>query len=71
MPDLFMVHDTNRFDEKEAVCVRADSAPGAAVAGAAMLPIPYFYSDGTAPSRTLAVYRAEKVGEFTLRAEEA
>ena len=72
MTDLFVVADTNGFEaEKSGVVVRADSAPEAAVAASAGLPVPYLYSDGTAPPRKLAVYRAEKVGEFNLKAEEA
>lgn len=70
MRDLFVVHDVLSTGDEYAV-VPADSAPEAAVAAANKLPTPYLYSDGTPPARKLSVYRAEKVGEFAIHAEEA
>lgn len=68
MPDLFVVHDTRGSDD--GVCVWADSAPEAAVAAVPKIEIPFVFSDGVAPPRRLSVYRAEKVGEFSIHAEE-
>lgn len=67
MTDLFVVLDVLGT---ERTSVFADSPAEAAVAAASELPTPYLHSDGTPPLRKLAVYRAEKVGEFTLTAEE-
>lgn len=64
--DLFIVHDRMTDLADQAVVVRAPSAPEAVP----HLPVAFRYSDGTAGVRKFSVYRAEKVGEFTLAAEE-
>ena len=68
MPDLYVVFDTRGTDE--GVVVWADTPADAAVAANPNIPTPYVFSDGVAPPRRLAVHRAEKVGEFEIRAEE-
>lgn len=68
--DLFIVHDRMTDLADQAVVVRAPSAPEAVVEAVPHLPVAFRYSDGTAGARKFSVYRAEKVGEFTLAAEE-
>ena len=69
MPDLYVVHDTRTIG-RDGVIVIADSPGEAAIAAHPDIPVPYVFSDGATPPRRLAVYRAEKVGEFNLHAEE-
>ena len=71
LTDLYVVHDRLASDPSDFVVVSARSPALAAVEAISRIPVTYRYSDGSVGERAMSVYRAEKVGEFHLRAEEA